>query len=317
VTDFSPGAVVVGLIFLATGLIKAVSPSVFRGHLFRLGVVPPKMLNFAVALIAAAEAALGVALVTTVAPAFTLAASAALLLILTAVTWFGVTKGKVEDCGCYGGFIAPSLPQTTAINIVLIGLLVFAWSTNPQPILAASVWIPVMLLAGLSFGALAWFGLKHEMREGSPLIDLSPLKPGNTFRAKWAAGNSTRGSDELIVAYLGPDCPFCKLWLPVLNGIHEKETLPRVVGVVGGSVRQIESLRSKGEIRFPMTSIPASLLNRLVRAVPTTVVIKDGRVEDVWSGRLSPQFVGRFTKAFFPDSSADSGEKQAVRPNAL
>jgi methylamine utilization protein MauE len=54
-----------------------------------------------------------------------------LLAILTAFTSYSISSGRVTDCGCYGGMIVPSMPQTLAINGVMIARVASAivWGT--------------------------------------------------------------------------------------------------------------------------------------------------------------------------------------------
>jgi hypothetical protein len=42
-------------------------------------------------------------------------------------------------------------------------------------------------------------------------------------------------------------------------------------------------------------------MSRLAQAVPTTLLVEDGKIQRMWIGRMPPEFVERFRRAFFPD----------------
>jgi hypothetical protein len=296
----SPGPLLVGLVFLWTAGLKALSPDGFYTHLSQLGFIPRKFLVSAVVLAAAGEAAFGAALVTGIMPAIVLPATVILLAVLTAFTWFSISSGRVTDCGCYGGMIVPSMPQTLGINGLMIALILsgMLWGTL-QP-LSHIVGTLVVAILAIAFGAFAWYALWYMRTKGVLLVDLSPLKVGNKWKKSWAANSAADNTGEMIVAYLGPDCPFCKMWIPILNAIDRSDKMPRIVGIVGASRERLDTFRDAQGIKFSTDIISQSLMNRLVTGVPTTVVVTNGIISDIWKGQMSPDFAERFKRAFFP-----------------
>ena len=49
-----------------------------------------------------------------------------------------------------------------------------------------------------------------------------------------------------------------------------------------------------------MARISQSLMNRLVSAVPTAVVVESGIIKRIWAGDTPADVVDRFRDAFFP-----------------
>jgi hypothetical protein len=297
------GPWIVGATFLWAGVIKALEPHVFHAHLIKLGWIPARHANNSVIVAAGLEAGWGTALILGVAPGIVLPATAVALAALTAVSWWGVKTGRTTDCGCYGGYVVPSLAQSIGLNAAFIALTVVAWvargPAGPTPgwKLLATVGIGI-ITAGLAATALHILNTK-----GRSMVELSPLKVGRAWRARWGAGFGVSGGEH-IVSYLGPDCPHCKQWVRVLNAISQAPELPRVVGVVATSNEKLDAFVETSGIRFPMRTIPQTLMNRLVWGVPTTILVSEGKIQDQWSGRMPPEFFQRFKDAFFPSAAA-------------
>lgn len=294
------GPVIVGLTFISSGVIKAVAPHVFQTHLSKLGF-PWKLVPGAVVATAAIETGWGAALMLRTAPRLTIPITIVALIGLTGISWWSVRSGKTTDCGCYGGYVVPSVGQSVALNAAFILLLLVTplvsnidSGNQTWKIIASGV-------AAIASGALAGVGLRTLSKTGSFLIDMSPLKTGREWKSRWGTELSEKG--EHLVSFIGPDCPHCKQWVRVLNAIYQKPGLPTVAGVVATTEEKLQEFISTTGIRFPIHMIPQTLLNRLVYGVPTTVLVSDGLIVNAWSGHMPPEFYNRFRDAFFPPSS--------------
>jgi hypothetical protein len=292
------GPWIVGATFVWAGFVKAVSPHVFEQHLYKLGWLPQRHVPHFVTLAAALEAGWGAGLVLGVAPAVVLPVTAIVLVALTTISWWGVRSGRTTDCGCYGGYVVPSLAQSIVLNATFVALITIAWLTQP-----ATATPPWKLLAALAIalvaGTLAAASARFLRKNGRFMMDLSPLKIGRAWRARWGA-TIPDDNDEHIVSFLGPDCPHCKQWVRVLNVIDKVPGLPRVMGVISASGDKLDEFVTTSGIQFPMHTIPETLMSRLVWGVPTTVLVANGKIQNQWSGQMSPEFFQRFRDVFFP-----------------
>jgi hypothetical protein len=220
-----------------------------------------------------------------------------MLLILSAISWWGVHSGRTHDCGCYGGFIQPSITQSIGINAalaVLTGLSLFARGSATGNGLVWSFGSTVVMAVYIELAQ--WY----EAKTGSPLVDLNPLRVGRRWKHRWAAGATRNIDGEALVTFMGPECPHCIRWVRVANAISQSPVLPEVFGVVATSPKDLDHFKRDKGIRFPVMNVSQSLLSRLVTAVPTTVVIEGGYVKEVWAGDMPAPFVDRFKEAFFP-----------------
>jgi hypothetical protein len=293
------GPWIVGATFLWAGFVKAISPHVFESHLYKLAWIPPRQVPTSVTMAAALEAGWGAALILGVAPAIVLPVTAIALVVLTTTSWWGVRSGRTTDCGCYGGYVVPSLAQSIALNATFVALTLIAWlaqsasTTTPQWKLIAA------LATAIVAGALAVASAQFLKKHGRFMMDLSPLKIGRAWRARWGA-TIPDDAAEHIVSFLGPECPHCKQWVRVLNVIDKAPGLPRVMGVVAASGDKLDEFVTTSGIQFPMHTIPQTLMSRLVWGVPTTVLVANGKIQNQWTGQMSPEFFQRFRDAFFP-----------------
>jgi hypothetical protein len=298
-TWIAAGPWIVGATFVWASGIKAIAPHVFQEHLSKLGWIPPRLLGNSVVAAAGLEAGWGTALILGVAPAILLPATAVLLAAFTAVSWWGVKSGRTTDCGCYGGFVVPSIGQSVLLNGGFAALALVAWLVAP-PLSGTAPWKLVVTGAiAAAFTGVALASQRFLHKHGRLMVDTSPLKVGRRWHSRWGVKVPDDGR-ELLVSYLGPDCPYCKQWVRVLNAMDQAEGLPRVMGIVATSKEKLETFIETSGIRFPVTTIPQTLMSRLVWGVPTTALVASGMIEKTWGGQMPPDFFHRFRKTFFP-----------------
>jgi hypothetical protein len=94
------GAGIVGAVLVATSLMKVAAPFSFYRHVARLNLKVRIPLRVLVPMAIGFEGAWGTALLIRFAPQITLPLTAAAFVCLTGLTWWSITSGKTEDCGC-------------------------------------------------------------------------------------------------------------------------------------------------------------------------------------------------------------------------
>jgi len=290
----------VGIVYLWTGVIKALAPVTFRQHPRSLGWVPANLLSSTVIAAAGFEAAWGTAILLELAPSLVLPGSVFVLIALSAISWRGVSSGNAADCGCYGGFIQPSINRSLALNGAFATALIFAWYIGPDTAGADGWKVGAVAIAALIVGGVAAWGQHHELTTGEPKFLRNPLVEGEEWKHSWSRGATRDMESEVLVAFLGPDCPFCKQWVKIGNAVIQSPDLPKVIGVVGAPQKRKDEFVKEYGIRFPVVAISPSLMSRLAPAVPTTVLVDGGSIKNKWVGAMPPEFAARFRRAFFP-----------------
>ncbi|MEO5579173.1 MAG: MauE/DoxX family redox-associated membrane protein [Gemmatimonadaceae bacterium] len=307
------GPRLVGATFVWAGVIKAIAPHTFLGHLSGLGLIPRKLLSPSVTAVAGLEVGWGIALLTGVAPGLVYPATVVTLILLASLSWWGVRSGKATDCGCYGGYVRPSIAASIGLNALFAGMVIAAWMARPAAGVSVEPWPVVAVLVGaIGFAALAEAAQRFARNHGRMMFDTSPLKIGRRWHHAWAGGITSSIQGEVLVAFLGPDCPYCSQWVKVANVIVQSPKLPSVVGVVAAPRQRLDTFIEDHGIRFPMAAVSQSLLGRLTQAVPTAVLVDSGRITRLWVGNLPPEFVRRMRTAFFPEAAPDGIPEHAA-----
>ena len=238
----------------------------------------------------------------------------ATLLALSVVSWWGVRSGKTIDCGCYGGYVQPSIGQSLALNGLYVTLVILGWLRLEGSRGFASWQLAIPIATVIVVGLFTEVAQRHAVKTGRPLFDLNPLKAGKRWRHSWAGGLTSKLEGEVLVAFLGPDCPYCGQFVKVGNAMVQSPKLPQVVGVVGSSKERLEAFKLEKGIRFPVAGISQSVVSRLANAVPTAVLVESGRIKRVWIGNMPPDFVDRFKEAFFPQVTAAPAVTNGTQP---
>jgi hypothetical protein len=298
------GPRVVGGIFVITALMKAAAPASFWSHLIQLRLMPKAVSRIATALAIGVEAAWGVALLVGLSSPWFIWATLAGIAVLTTISLWSVTSGRTEDCGCYGGWISPSIWQTVGLNAGYCLLIAVALLRPGSAGVIASWQYVVVFIAFLLVVATVEFAIRFQLSTGVPLFTPSPLKAGRRWKRRWAGHTRIAGDAEHLFAYLGPTCPYCKRWVRVLNVLHESPNFPNVTAVFENNPQKVETFVREHQLRLPIALISPRNFRRLAPQVPTTVLTRDQQISEIWRGEMSEAFVRRFTNAFFPGASS-------------
>ena len=291
--------VLVGLVFLLTGIAKVVAPWKFIQHISQLKLLPSRWNSPAALAFTAIETSLGVALIFAVIPTATIVASILLLIGLSVLTYWSTSTGRTEDCGCYNGTLDVSPVQSLLLNGVYIILLSVALIINPWGSTQLWQWMLVLATLATSYG-LANGSLRYLANHGHPLIDLSPLQSDRPWQRKWLTEeiNTAINWDSGIVVFMSTTCPHCKTWLNVLKVIHDRQDLPDVLGIIALSEKVTpekgQAFVDNYDLNFPVGGVPEKTYQTLgIMGVPTAVSIEGGIIQETWSGRMPESFVDR------------------------
>lgn len=174
---------VTGLLFLASGLIKANDPIglSYKMEEFMEALHIPWFIQFSLPFsvgMIAFEIVAGIALLL----GWQMRLFSALLLLLITffsfLTGYAVFSGKITACGCFGDCI-PLLPMESFIkDLILLCMIVFIFifQKRVQPIFNKTASVSIFFTSLLLSMALQWYVLKHL-----PIIDCLPFKAGNNL----------------------------------------------------------------------------------------------------------------------------------------
>ncbi len=298
---------IVGLVFLVTGIVKALSSRKFTEHILQYRIFTPQIAKPIATIFIGIECALGTALVLHEFPQLLVPGTVILLILLSLITLWSTSTGRTEDCGCYGGLAIVTPIQSILLNlgyILLIGLAFYYPVANYE----TATWKWVVTLVSLVSGiALA------QQSQFEPLVDFSYLKVGKNWKKHWLK-NSPQDLQEgtHFIVFLGPECPYCKQWVPLLNIMNAHHHLPKVMGIMTLDDENIKAFRAKHLVHFPIVNINKILFNQMVDQFPTAVLLKDGKMENISIGRMPQEYLKEI-QHFYQATVKREEPKEAVR----
>ena len=292
-------SILVGIIFVITGIAKVIEPWKFIEHITKLQLLQRQSTILAALTFTAIECALGVALILGMLPLVIIPVSILLLIGLTILTYWGTSTGRIEDCGCYNGWLDVTPRQSQILNLVYIGLLIFAAiGGNYQP---PVFWQWILVLGTLvTSGALASGSLEYLTQNLRPYIDLSPLKINRPWQPKWLGEDGEDPdliltSGEKLVVFLNIQCPQCKKWLNILKVVHYRDDLPEVIGTISLTTMEAgQDFVDSYSLNYPIIAIEQKQYQKLgISSFPTAVVLEDGVIKEKWLGMIPEYFIER------------------------
>ena len=265
---------VVGVVFLVSGLLKAIDTAAFANliseyGIMRLGVVAP--------LIIAAEVILGLLLIFNIRPRKVSAITAAFILFVSAVYLYGVLARGITDCGCFGPLKwLNSRPWLTFTrNGVLIAMLVPSILkpqqgtalTTPNVAFMAGVAVILMFMCGFSFRTAEC--LKKTYRGFKPYpVEQSGLTEHITF---------STDSTYFVFAF-SYGCPFCLNSVANVCQYVPMGAVDRVIGLAVTDSVGRERFDRLFDINFEIKEISDFEMYKLVNSLPTSFIVRNDTV---------------------------------------
>ncbi len=303
----SAGGVVLGLVFLVAAWAKTLDPSAFAQEIEHQGlaILLPAM---AVALIALAlEVALGSALVLGVRRRWVLWPTAALVvffLFLTGRAYLRYLGGEVPDeagCGCFGNLVERTPTEAfwqdllLMVPALLLAFLGRRGASHRLPVLRL-VWVGLLTLATV---VVAWKApdlpldnLATRVKPGTEILSLCAGSEEDGTRVCMDGVAPELGSGEHLVLLAELEDPALIANLDALNEYHLSGEAGMVWLLTGASDEQLAAFRFGYFPAFEIREAPAALLRPMYRTLPRSFRIRDGRVEETYSGLPSLGEIG-------------------------
>ncbi|MHC5745470.1 MAG: peroxiredoxin family protein [Nostoc sp.] len=287
-------SLVVGSVFLVTGVVKAVAPTRFIIHISQLQLFPQKVNIGAAIAFTILECVIGIALILRLFPQWLFIGTIVLLLLLSSLTYWSTSTKRTDDCGCYNGLIDISPKQSLLLNALYITLMGLAWFYPVADILTVSQQVTALLISLATSSLLTAVSYIYYWNKKKPILDLEPLKVNRSWQPQWIKEypESLRTGEKLVV-FLMPGCPTCKNWLKVLKVVHQRTDLPDVVAAVPQTSEQVEEFVQSNNINFPVVAMSPTVVAHLTNAFPTAVLLEEGIIREKWLGVMPLTFVKR------------------------
>ena len=107
-----------------------------------------------------------------------------LMIFFTFLTGYAYLSGKVRECGCFGDCIPLTAGESFVKDLVLLGLVLFLFGVRGRirPVLLPASSAAVLVLATVGALAFQWWVLIHL-----PAVDCLPYRAGNNISEKMKA----------------------------------------------------------------------------------------------------------------------------------
>ncbi len=298
-------AVLLGIVWLSAGVIKALEPFDFVRQIASFHLVPGGALQTALAWsLLVTECALGGALVVGYHLRWALVAASALTgVFMGALGWVLMAGIPVEDCGCFGSQFKRSpkeafLEDGLMLTVTLIAVRL-VWRSGGTPTGTrggqacgpdrrepAASWRSGVVLFCAAFGFL------------TPLIFGFPLggSDWSTIRPSGVKVNLATGAH--LVALLDTECSHCQESVPQLNAYVGANDLPPFVALCANEAWRRQFFIQRFGAKFELGEIGKADFKRLLADgdTPRVVLLRNGHVVAVWDGH--PPTVDEVRRAY-------------------
>ena len=285
------GQMVMGIIFLVSGLIKVWEPVLFYWEampfstlLLGKDVEVLKAATRLALLLGPLECGLGLGLLLHWRPRLMFPAATALMAFFLGLMIYAWRLGATEDCGCFGTLVNRSPGEAAVEDLIMLALLVFGWwgtRSLPAPARPARA----RLVAGGTALALVVAGFRF-FPDARRLED-SDLQPGVKL-----VGLPLKGQDldlmegDYLVTLFSPRCGRCQNEVPLLNKLNAVPDLPPIIALSSfpQNSRAMADFKNQLQPRYAIASISMTDFRRLTykHGYPRLAFVRDGVVRSVW-----------------------------------
>jgi len=273
-----------GVIFVAAGVLKSLDVAEFARQTAEYGVVGPGAAALLAPLLIAFETTLGIALLLGWRPRLAAALTGGLLLFFISLEAWGLSHGRTEACGCFGAYVKRTPQQVIAedLGFLALAVLVFAglgaWQSSRRRLTA--------VLTGAAAAVMLVFAVASPRLPIDFLV--TSLKAGRTATDLGIASRlPEEGPQGTLVAILDVTDPVSKEATESLNALKERPEVA-VVALTPSSDQEQAAFLFQAYPAFDVIPVDRGLLKPLYRRLPIYFLVRGGRVERIFPGPRPP-----------------------------
>jgi uncharacterized membrane protein YphA (DoxX/SURF4 family) len=286
--------ILVGAVFLFAAFLKSLDPASFQEQIVSYGIFP-ELSGLAAWVFIIVEVGLAAGLIVNLLPRIVPPLVIAMLLFFIGITWYGMSIGLGENCGCFGNLLHRGPEQVIIEDALMIVALVFStvvlWSHTATRI----AW-----RLGASLGLAAVAALLTAFHPHLPVDDfVTQLKPGARF-ATWPVdglyGRDLNTGTHVVFLFtvqrerVGAD-------VQQMNAIAQDEDVRSAIGLIIDGTEHLTTLMFEHAASFPVAAIEPRFARPLYRRLPRVFVLHEGVVTHTWSELPRPEVVVQAMKS--------------------
>lgn len=273
-------SVLIGLTMIFASVAKMGAPTAFLETVKGYKLLHDRWALLVATGLVGGELALGVLLVTGLFRRTAAWINLALLVVFSGVLVYAMKAG-IKDCGCFGKLLEATPRVSLVKNLVLLGLNAVVLRRGRDLPLQ-----PAALRHGLAWGALclgaAGFlaGSPASKPEASPKITLDQLS------MLQQAEPPVQLPREGLLFLFGADCTHCWAYAGAVDLIARRLPALPVTAITYSSPEELDDFRSAYAPTYPIHWLTESLFRTVAPTIPTAIWLRDGQVEQAWSGEV-------------------------------
>lgn len=281
-------SIIVGIVFLSSGLIKVLDVSAFQSLIVQYGL---QFFQYLAPLIILLEILLGIALVLGLFQRTTAIVSICVLLVFTGAYSYGYFVNSVEDCGCFGSLIKSTPAMTYIRNVVLMAMLIVIahldetiFNNVPQwkVVVLLGVMLPSVFAAGLTFRIERHHNRSHSF-EGKNIAE-TPL-------IKYTKADGKRK----LVLFMSYQCQHCWNSIENYKAYVENGFVDTAICYAMCATKQNEADSASHFFKESYPEVNCREVKRdsvaFVEATPTAFFIEENRITRIVTGGLPSPFL--------------------------
>lgn len=272
---------IVGLVFLLSGLLKAIDSAAFANLMSQYGF---SWLGFGAPIIILIEILLGILLVFGFYSKQITWSSIAFLFVVSLVYLYGVIFKGITDCGCFGPLTwLNSKPWLTfARNSVLLALLVpsllkaedSSSPTIPSVIFMAVIAVVVMFMCGFSM-----HGAKCLQKEKT-------FQPIPLAESRLASLVTCSSDSTYLVFAFSYTCPYCQNSIGNVNQYTQMHAVDKVIGLALEDLIAQARFERLFDVNFEIRHLSRFEMSRLSATLPVTFMIRHDSIISQYTGMV-------------------------------
>jgi uncharacterized membrane protein YphA (DoxX/SURF4 family) len=277
------GRILLGAIFLFSGIAKGLTPGDFAQQVAGYGILGPRLSALAAPALIVFEIALGVALVCGVRPLLTVSASIVLLLLFIGIEAHGILAGRTEACGCFGAYANRTPAEVIGEDLLFAALGVLAiWGLKGREgmrigraaaVLVAAVTLSTAFVVASPSLPFFSFPILNRLAPGATLADL-----------KLAKRLPELAEGRHLVALIDVTDARAAEMTAALNALAAAPGSPPILGLTPATEQEIDAFRWTAIPAFEVKRLDREIIPGLYRRLPRFFLLDSGRVAAVYDG---------------------------------
>ena len=270
----------VACVFFLAAAMKALDPASFAEQIARYNIFP-ELAGIAAWTLIVVEVLLATGLVVNLLPRVVPFLMIALLVFFIGITWYGMSVGLGDDCGCFGNLVHRGPEQVIVEDALMAAGLLFSvvvlWKKPGTTLL----WRAVVTFA---MGVLALLVTAYSASIPADNL-VTSLRPGAHFDVWPVDGlygvNLNKGMH--VVFLFSVESDDLQSDINRMNMIAQHDEVQSVTGLIIDGTQHLTALMFEYAAAFPVAAIEPRFARPLYRSLPRAFILEDGFVAATWS----------------------------------